>query len=55
MGVSLFGSVARRENPAHDVDVAVRLGESFSSPARLLPRIEDLEHRLSAILACKWM
>ena len=54
MGVSLFGSVARRENPAHDVDVAVRLGESFSQPGLdYFRRIEDLEHRLSAILACK--
>ena len=54
MGVSLFGSVARRENSTHDVDVAVRLGENFSQPGLdYFRRLEDLERRLSAILACK--
>jgi hypothetical protein len=54
LGVSVFGSLARRENPAHDVDVAVRLGAAFSQPGLdYFRRIEDLERRLSAILACK--
>jgi len=54
MGASLFGSVARRENPARDVDVAVRLGENFSQPGLdYFRRLEDLERRLSAILGCK--
>jgi predicted nucleotidyltransferase len=30
VSVSLFGSVARGENPAHDVDAVVRLGDNFS-------------------------
>lgn len=53
-GMSLFGSVARREHPAHDVDVAVRLGKGFSQPGLdYFRRLEELERRLSAILACK--
>jgi predicted nucleotidyltransferase len=32
LSVSLFGSVARGENSAQDVDVAVRLGANFSAP-----------------------
>jgi len=51
---SLFGSVARGENSAHDVDVAVRLTASFSAPGLdYISRLEDLEHRLSEILACE--
>jgi hypothetical protein len=30
--LSLFGSVSRGEEPAHDADVAARLGEDFSEP-----------------------
>jgi predicted nucleotidyltransferase len=51
LGVSLFGSVARREDSAHDVDVAVRLGESFSAPGfNYFSRLTELEGRLSGIL-----
>ena len=51
--ISLFGSVARRENPAYDVDVAVRLSESFSSGGfDYFTRIDELEGRLSEILGC---
>src|SRR5450432_3886858 len=32
LSVSLFGSVARGEDSAHDVDVAVQLSENFSAP-----------------------
>lgn len=54
VGVSLFGSVARRESPAHDVDVAVRLGAGFCRPGFDYFRgMEVLERRLSAILACR--
>lgn len=53
VSVSLFGSVARGENAAHDVDVAVCLGENFSSPGLdYFSRLEDLEERLSKILGC---
>ena len=51
--ISLFGSVARRENPAHDVDVAVRLSERFSNGGfDYFSRIDELEGRLSEILGC---
>ncbi|HXB68405.1 MAG TPA: nucleotidyltransferase domain-containing protein [Candidatus Acidoferrales bacterium] len=54
LSVSLFGSVARREEPAHDVDVAVRLGENFSAPGiDYLSRLSELEGRLSGILGCQ--
>jgi len=54
IAASLFGSVARRENAAHDVDVAVRLGTSFSRPGFDYFRgLENLERRLSEILGCK--
>jgi hypothetical protein len=52
LSVSLFGSVARGENAAHDVDVAVRLGENFSMPGlNYFSRLS--EGRLSGILGCK--
>ena len=52
--LSLFGSVARGENHAHDVDVAVRLGENFSKRGLdYFSRLNELEHRLSEILGCK--
>jgi|HubBroStandDraft_6_1064221.scaffolds.fasta_scaffold121476_1 predicted nucleotidyltransferase len=51
---SLFGSVARGEDSANDVDVAVRLGESFSAPGlRYFSRLSELEGQLSDILGCK--
>ena len=54
VSVSLFGSVARRENPVHDVDVAVRLGESFSERGLdYFSRLDDLEGRLSELLGYK--
>jgi predicted nucleotidyltransferase len=54
LSVSLFGSVARGEASAHDVDVAVRLGEDFSAPGlNYLSRLSDLEGRLSGILGCQ--
>jgi predicted nucleotidyltransferase len=52
--VSLFGSVARGEDSAQDVDVAVRLGANFSAPGlQYLRRLSELEGRLSGILGCK--
>jgi predicted nucleotidyltransferase len=54
VSVSLFGSVARGEDSAHDVDVAVRLGENFSEPGlHYFSRLGELEERLSGILGCK--
>jgi len=54
LSVSLFGSVARGENAARDVDVAVRLGQNFSEPGlQYFSRLSDLEGRLSGILGCK--
>ena len=54
LSVSLFGSVARGEASAHDVDVAVRLGENFSAPGlNYLSRLSELEEHLSGILGCK--
>jgi uncharacterized protein len=54
LGVSLFGSVARGEDSADDVDVAVRLGKNFSAPGlNYFSRLSELEGRLSGILGCK--
>ena len=51
---SLFGSVARGEDSAHDVDVAVRLSENFSARSLdYFSRLTHLEGRLSGILGCK--
>jgi predicted nucleotidyltransferase len=51
---SLFGSVARGEDSAHDVDVAVRLSENFSARGLdYFSRLSHLEGRLSGILGCK--
>lgn len=53
VSISLFGSVARGENSAHDVDVVVRLGENFSKPGLdYFSRLDDLEARLAKILGC---
>ena len=52
--MSLFGSVARREDPTHDVDLAVRLSEDFSRPGLdYFGRLADLEFRLAEILGCE--
>jgi predicted nucleotidyltransferase len=54
LSVSLFGSVARGEDSAQDVDVAVLLGEAFSAPGlNYFSRLSDLEEHLSGILGCK--
>src|SRR5262245_20291585 len=54
LSVSLFGSVARGEDSAHDVDVAVRLGKNFSAPGlEYFTRLSELEGSLSGILGCK--
>ena len=51
--LSLFGSVARGEAPTHDVDVAVRLGRTFSKPGLdYFSRLDGLEERIAQILAC---
>jgi len=51
VSASQFGAAARGENPAHDVDVVVRLGENFSAPGLdYIIRLDDLESRLSEIL-----
>ncbi len=53
-GASLFGSVARGETPAHDVDVAVQLGRNFSKPGlAFFGHLEQLEGRLAEILDSK--
>src|SRR5690348_5049684 len=52
--LSLFGSVARGENPAYDIDLAVRLGQDFSARGLdYFSRMEHLEERLSHILGCE--
>lgn len=52
--LSLFGSAARREAPARDVDIAVRLGDNFSDgDLDYFGRLEELENKLSSLLACK--
>ncbi len=54
LSLSVFGSVARGEDSDHDVDVAVRLSETFSTPGlNYLSRLSELEIRLSSILGCK--
>ena len=54
LSVSLFGSVARGEHSANDVDVAVRLGETLSTRGiDYFSRLSELEGRLSSILGRK--
>jgi predicted nucleotidyltransferase len=54
LSLSLFGSVARGETAVNDVDVVVRLGESFSARGlAYFSRLTELEKRLSGILGCK--
>ena len=51
---SVFGSTARSESDPGDVDIAVRLGESFSHGGfNYFGRLEDLEQWLSQLLGCK--
>jgi hypothetical protein len=54
LSVSIFGSIARGEDSANDVDVAVRLGEGFSARGLdYFGRLSEIEGRLSGILGCK--
>ncbi len=54
ISMSLFGSVARGENPTDDVDVVVRLGNNFSALGLdYISRLDDLELHLSELLGCK--
>jgi predicted nucleotidyltransferase len=55
LSASVFGSVARGDaGPDSDIDVAVRLGESFSTGGfDYFARLEDLHRRLSVILGCR--
>jgi predicted nucleotidyltransferase len=54
LSASVFGSVARGEVPANDVDVAVRLGENFSPRGlHYFVSLSELESQLSSILGCK--
>ena len=54
VSVSLFGSTARGESDPGDVDIAVRLAESFSRGGLdYFGRLEDLEQHLSRLLGCK--
>jgi uncharacterized protein len=53
-GMSLFGSLARGEGNAQDIDAAVRLDENFSAPGLdYCSRLDDLEERLTRTLGCK--
>ena len=54
VSLSVFGSTARGEVDAADVDIAVRLGDGFSSGGLdYYHQLEQLERRLSAMLGCK--
>ena len=55
LSMSLFGSTARGDaSRDSDVDVAVRLSETFSSGGLdYFSRLEELEQQLSRILGCK--
>lgn len=53
VSASLFGSTARGEPDTGDVDVAVRLAESFSRGGLdYFGRLEDLQQQLSQVLGC---
>ena len=55
LSASVFGSTARGDAGVDsDVDVAVRLGEEFSSGGfDYFGRLEELERQLSRMLGCK--
>jgi uncharacterized protein len=55
LSLSVFGSAARGGGaPDSDVDVAVRLADSFSKRGLdYFGRLEELEQRLSQVLGCK--
>lgn len=51
VSMSLFGSTARNEPDAADVDIAVRLAENFSQGGfDYFYKLEELQKRLSGIL-----
>jgi len=53
LSVSLFGSAARGESSARDVDLAVRLGSNFSPRGlAFFPRLNELARQLADILGC---
>jgi uncharacterized protein len=53
--LSLFGSIARGDaGPDSDIDIAVRVGEGFSSGGfDYFWRLEQLQKRLSQLLGCQ--
>jgi len=55
LSMSVFGSTARGEaGPDSDIDVAVRLGESFSSGGLdYFWRLDQLQQHLTQLLGCK--
>ena len=55
LSVSVFGSTARGDaGPHSDVDVAVRLADSFSSGGfDYFGRLDNLEQELSRLLGCR--
>ena len=54
VGMSIFGSVARGEPHPQDVDIAVRLGEGFSTGGfDYFYQLEQLRHRLQRLLRCE--
>ena len=55
MRLSLFGSTARNNaGPDSDIDIAVRLGENFSTGGfDHFWQLEQLQQRLSRMLGCK--
>ena len=53
MSAALFGSLARGQSSANDIDVAVRLDRNFSKPGLdYFSRMDQLERRLSEVLGC---
>lgn len=56
VGVSLFGSTARGEKTAQNIDVAVPLTKEFSRPGfDYFGRLEPLEEQLQNSWAAKWI
>jgi predicted nucleotidyltransferase len=55
VSLSLFGSTARKEaaRDDSDIDIAIKVGTSFSSGGLdFLKRLDDMQERLSVLLAC---
>lgn len=54
VSASLFGSTARNKPDSRDVDVAVRLADSFSQGGLdYFGRLDNLESQLSRMLGCR--